>query len=102
MPNTIPVPTAEELQRLWQNKRARAANRKDIDADQKWAIVLLELHPAVEQPSDYAAIGAAIADVTGITGVDLLVDGRTVASVPAGEKLTAYVEVAIRQEEDES
>lgn len=96
-PNTVPQPTAEQLRKNWQNRNSKNSKIVDIDVGQKYAVVSLLLSPGVTQPDDYAALGAAITAITGITGVKLLVDGDTVDSVPAGEELKMVAKVAIRQ-----
>jgi len=96
-PNTIAQPTADELRKNWQNRRARGSKTVDIATDQKYAVVLLLLNPAVSQPGDYATLGANIKAITGIQDVKLMVDGHTVSSVPTEDKLVAMVNTAIRQ-----
>jgi len=98
-PNTVPQPTAAQMRKNWQNKKARNHKLVDIDVDQKYATVLLLLNPAVTQPDDYATLRTALIGVTGIVDVKLLVDGHTVDNVPEGDKLVVVAEVAIRQTE---
>ena len=97
-PNTIPTTsTDDERRKLWRNKLRDGRKSVTIDAGQKFSVVLIKLHPDVQQPQDYAALGAAIMDVTGIVGVELMVDGRTYDSVPEGDQLEIVATAAIRQ-----
>ena len=96
-PNTVPQPTVDELRKVWQNKKSRAHKVVDIDTDQKYAVVALLLSPGVTQPDDYGTLGAALNGIAGIADVKLLIDGQTVATVPAGEELKLMTQVAVRQ-----
>ena len=94
---TIPIPTAEEAQVTAVNKSAKRHASQVVDTGQKLAMVLLKLHPDVTQ-ADYSTLGAAINGITGITGLHLLIDGQTPASIPADTELRVVTDVHLRIE----
>ena len=95
---TIPIPTADEAQAVAVNRGAKRHASTEVAVDQKIAIVMLDLHEAVTS-ADYATLGSAINGVTGITGVKLLIDGQTPATIPAGTELRVVVDAQLRIEE---
>ncbi len=85
------------MRRYYQNKAMRASKAIELDADTKYAVVLLKLAPGVAQPDDYPALGAAIRAVQGIAGIELLVDGET-TDVAEDERLLLVTDVHLRRE----
>jgi len=96
MAQTLTEPTADEKQKLVYNRKMRRGSTQAIDPSQKFAVCLLKLAPAVNQPGDYAALKGAIVAVPGIQDIDLLVDGVTPASIPENTQLRVVVEAQIR------
>lgn len=97
MAQTIPIPTADQAQKIAVNKTAKRHSSVVVPVDQKLAVVLLHLNPAVT-PADYPALGTAINAVTGITGVNLLIDGQTPATIPADHELRVIFDAQLRIE----
>ncbi len=93
---TISEPSTDDQQVDLYNTRMRRANMKALTPGRKYAVVLLKLAAGVNQPGDYAALGAAIAAITGISGVTLLIDGQAPASIPAGKQLDLVVDAHLR------
>jgi len=93
------VPSADEQQKLVYNRSVRANNSVELPLGKKLAVVVLQLAPSVER-SDYAVLGAAIKGITGIQGVDLVVDGQTPASIPPNTTLRLVAEVQLRIDDD--
>jgi len=93
---TITEPTADAKQRLVYNRKMRRGSTQTIDPEQKFAVCLLKLAPAVNQPGDYAALGAAIKAIAGIQDVTLLVDGQAPASIPEDTELRVVTEAQMR------
>jgi hypothetical protein len=98
MANTIIIPDADAQLRIAVNKRARQSDTVLLDADQKFACVLIKLAPAVT-PDDYPALKAALEGVAGIEEVRLLVDGQAPGSIPAGAQVRLYVQGQMRIED---
>jgi len=98
MTQSITVPSAEQQLEIACNNRARAHESLLLNIGQKYACVLLPLTASVE-PSDYAAINAAVESITGVqSGVTLLIDGETPASVPEGKQVRLVVDAHMRIE----
>jgi hypothetical protein len=99
MTKTITIPDAEEQLSIAINKKARASEVVVVDADQKYAIVLLPLANAV-QASDYPALKVSIEAIPGIqSGVKLLVDHRTTANANPSKQLKIVCDVQVRRED---
>jgi len=94
--HTITEPSAEEQQVRIYNTRMRRSNVKVLEPDRKYAVCLISLAPAVNQPGDYAALKAAVEDVMGIQAVELLIDGQCPASIPEGKELRMVVDAHLR------
>ena len=95
---TLREPTADEVMQHIYNRKMRVGTMVPIAVSQKYAIVLILLHPNVVQPADYPALKQAVEAVTGITEIKLLIDGTTPLTVPAGTELKAVVEGQLRIE----
>ena len=95
---TIPIPDADLEQRVAMNTRAKRHNTVVLPLGQKLAAVVLRLGVGVSQ-SDYPAMAAAIKGIAGIQDVDLLIDGITPASIPAGTELRLVADVQLRIED---
>ena len=89
MAETIPTPTADEMLIDWANSKAKKTGSTTIPANQKLAVVVLELAPAVT-PADYPALGAAIKAISGIQDVDLLIDGQSGDAI-VGQSIKLFV-----------
>lgn len=98
MTTTITIPDSDEQLQIAVNKRARASGNLLLNADQKFACVLLKLAPAVTQ-GDYPALKTAIEAVTGIQEISLLVDGRVPVSIPVDHRVRLYLEAQVRIED---
>ena len=98
MAETISLPTADEAMRIAVNRTAKKSKTMVVADDQKLALVVLELHSSVT-PSDYASLGSQINAITGIQGVNLVIDGTTRASVAAGYEQVLVTEVHLRTHE---
>ena len=96
MVQTITEPTADEKQQLIYNRKMRAGATVTVDPSQKFAVVLIKLAPAVNQPGDYPALAAAINAIPGIQEIELLIDGVTPAAIPANTQLRIVSEAQIR------
>ena len=95
MAATIPIPTDDEAQQIAVNKSAKRHASVAVPVGTKMAVCLLKLNAAVT-PENYAVLGAAITDITGITGVNLLIDGQTPATIPADTELRLVVDAQLR------
>ena len=94
---TITEPTADQQQERIYNTRMKRSNVVVLTTDTKYAMVLLKLNSAVEQPDDYATLKTAVEAVTGIVGVSLLIDTHgTPAVIPEGKELRLVAEAHIR------
>ena len=82
MVKTISEPSADQKQKTIYNKHMRAGANVTLDPEEKLAVCLLRLHPAVT-PADYARLKAAVEAVTGIELIALLDDAQAPASLPA-------------------
>ena len=98
MTKTIIVPDADEQLTISMNKRARQSDNLLLDADQKFACVLIKLNPAVTQ-ADYPVLKTNIENITGIQAINLLVDGKVPASLPEDTQLRIYLEAQMRIED---
>jgi len=92
MVDTISELTDAEKQQLAYDKRMRRNVTVDLAVDQLYALTLITLNNSVE-PSDYSALGTAIKGVTGVQDINLLVDHKTLAALPAGAKITARISI---------
>ena len=97
---TITEPDADARQVGMYNRKMRRCNRHDVDTGEKFAVCLLKLNGAVNQPGDYATLKSAVEGITGITEILLLIDGQAPAAIPVGMKLTVNVEGHIRIDSD--
>ena len=95
MANTFPLPTAAEAMRGAVNRSAKSSKTVTVGDDQKLALVLLELHADVTS-GDYASLGSQINAITGITGLNLVIDGVSRPSVEAGYEQVVVTEVHLR------
>ena len=96
---TIAEPTAAQQQKAIYNRGMREAGIVDLELGTKYALCLLRLHPDVDQPGDYATLATCVKAVTGIQGVDLVVDSHgTPATIPEGHKLVMVCEANLRIE----
>lgn len=93
---TITEPTADEKQLQIYNTRMKRSNVKVLELDRKYAVCLISLHAAVNQPGDYTALKTAIEAVTGVQQVELLIDGQCPASIPTGKELRMICEAHLR------
>lgn len=98
MTATITIPEADERLQIACNKRARASGSLLLDASQKFACVLVKLAPAVTQ-ADYPALKAAIEAVAGVQEISLLVDGQSLASIPADHRVRLHLTAQMRIED---
>jgi len=97
---TLSEPSAEEQQVHLYNTRMKKSNRTTLATDQKYAAVLLSLHPSVTQ-GDYGTLKTAIEAITGILDAELLIDGQTPATIPSGKQITMIAEVHLRLDNEE-
>jgi len=93
---SITEPTADTQQVNMYNRAMRRSNVKVLSLDQKYAVCLISLAPAVNQPGDYAALRAAIEAITGIQEIELLIDGQTPSSIPVDKELRMVCEAHLR------
>ena len=94
--NRIPAPSAEERQIASVNKFCRKGNKVlDIGTSQNLACLLVTLDADVT-PADYADMRNDILAVRGFSGVHLLVDGQTPATIPDGTQIDVVCEVRLR------
>lgn len=91
----LTVPSADEQQKLVYNRKVRVSNQVELPLDKKLAVVVLQLAPAVER-SDYPELKTAIEAIAGIQDVELLVDGKTPASIPENTILWLATDVQLR------
>lgn len=96
---TITEPSADALQRIMYNKGMRGNGRVTIPTNRKFAVTLIELAGAVDQPGDYAVLKAAIVAIAGIQDIHLLVDGQAPSSIPANTELSVVVDGNLRIED---
>lgn len=94
MANTITIPSNDVMIVGAVNRYAKASGQTVLNAGQKFACVTLKLAPAVTS-ADYAALAAAINAITGIQGVDLLVDGQVGDPIPAGHGARILIDAAL-------
>jgi hypothetical protein len=92
---TFPLPTAAEAMTIAVNRKSKNTKTVVVADDQKLALVLLELNSAVT-PDDYASLGTQIQAITGIQGVNLVINGITRPSVEAGEEQIVVVDAHLR------
>ena len=94
---TLTVPSADEQQKLVYNRKVRAGNSVELSTDQDFVVVLLCLAPGITE-ADYPVLGAAITAISGIQGVDLLVDGNhsAPADIPENTRLMLCADVQLR------
>lgn len=97
MAKSLTEPNADAAVVDMYNRGVRTHEVIDLDLDQKYAVVLLKLNNAVT-PGDYPALGAAINAIAGIQGVNLIIDHRTRAAIPADHTLKLVVEAHARIE----
>lgn len=95
MADTITEPTADQQLIDLYNRGMVKAKSLVLATDQLYAVCLIKLNNAVK-PTDYPAIGAAINAVTGVMGIDLLMDHKTRAAIPADHELRLIVEANLR------
>lgn len=95
MADTITEPTADQQLIELYNRGMVRAKSVVLATNQLYAVCLIQLNNAV-QPSDYPAIGAAINAVTGVQGIQLLMDHKTRATIPADHELRLIVEANLR------
>ncbi|HYW80307.1 MAG TPA: hypothetical protein VE890_12055, partial [Thermoguttaceae bacterium] len=92
------VPGADEQLVIACNRRAKAHESLTLPPGQKFACVLLPLSPGVT-PDSYPTLKASVEAIYGIqTGVALLIDGQTPASIPDGKQLRLVVDAQLRIE----
>jgi hypothetical protein len=97
---TITEPSADAQQVRLYNTTMRRSNQEGIATGQKFAVCLVKLAAAVNQPDDYAALKTAIEAVTGVQEISLLIDGQCPASIPVGGELRAVVDGHLRIEKE--
>lgn len=95
MAETITEPTADQQVIDLYNRGMTRATAVLLDVNQLYAVCLIKLNNAVK-PTDYAAIGAAIRAVTGVMDIQLLMDHKTRAAIPADHQLRCIVEANLR------
>ena len=95
MAKTLIPPSFNEQQRLAVNQRARQGDFVVVETGQKYAAVLVNLHPSVI-PADYPVLKQAFEAIDGIQSVSLLVDGQTLSSIPVGDEQRLVVECQLR------
>ena len=93
---TIVEPSAEAQQIRLYNTQMRRSNHCELIPSQKFAICIVELNPAVVQPTDYSTLKTQVEAIVGIQRISLLVDGQCPASIPEGKQLVGYVEAHLR------
>jgi len=93
---TITEPTAVQQLLDTYNRKMKAANVKTLETSGKYAICLISLAGGVSQPGDYAALKSAVEGITGITEIELLIDGQCPASIPEGKQLRMICEAHLR------
>jgi len=88
MANSLNEPTLDDLRRQYYSLEMRQRGTLvELEAERKWAICLLKLAPAVNQPGDYATLATAIKAVSGVQDIDLIIDGQATDDIPEGYKL---------------
>jgi hypothetical protein len=98
MAETITIPDADTQLTLAINKRARKSGSQVLEADQKFACVILKFAPAVTQ-EDYPVLKTALEAVAGIQEVALLVDGKIPASLPVDTQARLHLAAQIQLKE---
>ena len=93
---TITEPSADQQMLNRYNTRMKRSNVKVLELDRKYAVCLISLAAGVTQPDDYAALKTAIEDVTGVTEIELLIDGQCPSSIPSGKQLRMICEAHLR------
>ena len=98
---TITEPTADEQLKLVFGSRVKAFAREDLKDDTKYAVCILELHPAVT-PGDYGTLKTNIEAVAGIQNIALLVDHKTraEADMPENHTQVLHVEANVKLRDD--
>lgn len=94
--HTITEPSLDEQQVRIYNTMMRQSNQKTLLTDQKYAVCLIRLHPAVNQPTDYATLKVAIEAVRGVQEIALLIDGQTPALIAEDKELRMVVDAHLR------
>ena len=92
---TIPIPSDDSAQQIAMNRRAKQHSSTVVPTSQKMAAVLLRLNPAVT-PGDYGSLGTQIKAIPGIDNINLLIDGQTPASIPAGTEMRLHIDAHLR------
>lgn len=96
----FPLPTAEEAMIIAVNKTSKNTKTIVVPDDQKLAIVVLPLQPAVE-PADFPVLKTAIEGLTGIqVGVTMVVHGTTRESVAEGKEQILVTDVHLRTRDE--
>ena len=93
---TIVEPTIADQQVDLYNTRMRRSNVETLVVGRKYAVCLIRLATAVNQPADYPALKAAIEAIAGVNEVTLLIDGQAPANIPTGKQLRLVVEAHLR------
>lgn len=94
----IQEPSADARQRLVYNRYMRKGNLATIATEQKFAVVLLKLGPAITR-ADYPRLRTELLAIDGIDAIELLIDGQAPASIPENTRLVAAVEAQLRIED---
>jgi len=92
---TITIPNAADQLQVACNKLAKANGSVELDESQKYACILVRFAPAVTQ-ADYPALKTAVEAVTGIQGINLLVDGRVPTDVGENQQAVLFVSAHMR------
>jgi hypothetical protein len=98
MVKTLTEPNTDNQIRNMYNKGMKAADTKDLDTDQLYAIVLLKLNNSVV-PGDYPTLKTNIEAVTGIQNAQLIIDHHTRTTIPSGTQLQAVIHTNLRLQE---
>ncbi|HUW34504.1 MAG TPA: hypothetical protein VM223_23095 [Planctomycetota bacterium] len=93
---TITEPSADDQQAELYNTRMRRSNVETLVPGRKYAVVLIKLAAAVNQPGDYAVLKTNIEAVLGVQDIKLLIDGQAPASIPDGKELRMVVAAHLR------
>jgi hypothetical protein len=97
--DTLSEPTADEqVERIYNRGMARAKRIENLNLDERYALCLMRLHDTVT-PGDYPTLKTSIEAVTGVQEIQLIIDTVTRATLPAGKRLDAIVEVNLRIED---
>ena len=100
MAKTFALPSAaQQEQRAFDRGLMSAFEKVTLKPDTAYGVLVIELDDTVDRPGDYAALKEAILAIAGLNDLELVIDGKTPASVPEGRELRAEVGLTVKRPE---